>query len=194
MNLGSIANIKMGYSFRGPVIESADATTRVIQMRDMDANGDIDWNTLITSHLLSKSRRVVFLSQNDILLLTRSHVYTSTYLAEIPYQEVIATSHFCVIKVTDPRFHPAFVAWQLNQHPARNYFRLNAKRTVAPYIPLSVIANTDIKMADKKRQDQVVELQMQFKKDREAERAAAEARRKNNDQLASEILMQPEEY
>lgn len=43
MTLSEIAEIRAGHAFRGAITPAQDAENRVIQIRDVDQQGGVDW-------------------------------------------------------------------------------------------------------------------------------------------------------
>lgn len=188
MKLGSIAKIKAGHNFRGPVVAHIGALSRVIQMRDVDFDSDIAWDSLCACIPPRKKREPNWLQAEDIILLTRGHSYCATHLKEVPLKRVVPTAHFFIISVFDPRFEAEFVAWQLNQRIAQDYFKQNAKGDNALYIPRTAIEQIEITLSSEADQRQVIELEAQSRNERNEARLACINRREKHVLMAKKLL------
>jgi hypothetical protein len=119
------AEVRSGHPFRGSVPEVLDGFALTIQMRDVDAFHGVAWDTLARTSP-SGRKKIDWLRSGDILFLARgAHNYAS-FLEQVP-ENVICSQYFFVIRVTDERILPAFVAWQINQLPAQTYLHKNAE-------------------------------------------------------------------
>lgn len=188
MKLGSIAKIRAGHNFRGPVVEHIGALSRVIQMRDVNIDADLDWNSLATCIPPRKKRELEWLKSGDIVLLTRGNCYCATYLGEMPFEQVVTTSHFFILSVFDGRFNPEFVSWQLNQHTAQDYFKQNAKGSGHKYILREAIEQIEITLSSEADQRQVIELEAQSRDERNEARLAFIQRREKHELMAKKLL------
>ena len=94
----------------------------------------------------SSKRSSNFLAPDDVIFTTRGTRNFALALGQIPGLAV-CSPHFFVMRVIDPcRIIPAFLAWQINQRPAQEYFQreatgsyiLNIRREVIENLPLAL--------------------------------------------------------
>lgn len=144
-SLGEVAAISAGYPFRGAVDDLPHGDVGVVQMRNVDAEAGVDWDAVQRVTLPSK-RAPTFLAAGDIIFTTRGARNHALALNEVPGLAV-CSPHFFVIRSRDPsRIVPAFLAWQINQRPAQEYFQreatgshiLNIRREVIENLPVAV--------------------------------------------------------
>lgn len=143
--LGEVATISAGYPFRGTVDDLQHGDVGVVQMRNVDAEAGVNWDAVQRITLPSK-RAPTFLAAGDIIFTTRGARNYALALNEVPGRAV-CSPHFFVIRSRDPnRIAPAFLAWQINQRPAQEYFQreatgshiLNIRREVIENLPVAV--------------------------------------------------------
>jgi hypothetical protein len=157
VNLTEIAEIRMGHGFRGAVITDPEAGSRVIQMRNVDLAGGVSWSELESCNPPGR-REPDWLQQDDIIFQARGRRNLAIRLNTLPFDRVVCTQHFLVIRVKDERFTPAFVAWQLNQQPAQDHFDLSTPDSHTRHITLATLAATPISHADMATQTQLEQL------------------------------------
>ena len=144
-SLGDVAAIAAGYPLRGAVDELASGDVAIVQMRNVDADGGVNWREVQRIALPSK-RPPAFLAVGDIIFTTRGTRNFALALDTVE-GEAVCSPHFFVIRVLDAaRIAPAFLAWQINQRTAQEYFQreatgshiLNIRREVIENLPLSI--------------------------------------------------------
>ena len=144
-SLGDVAAISAGYPLRGSVNELTSGDVAIVQMRNVDAASGINWSDVQRIALPSK-RPPAVLAVGDIVFTTRGTRNFALALDTVEGQAV-CSPHFFVIRVSDAnRIAPAFLAWQINQRPAQEYFQreatgshiLNIRREVIENLPLAL--------------------------------------------------------
>ena len=144
-SLGGLASIAAGYPLRGAVDALPPGDVAVIQMGNVHPETSVDWSAAQRIALPSK-RSSNFLAPDDVIFTTRGTRNFALALGQIPGLAV-CSPHFFVMRVIDPcRIIPAFLAWQINQRPAQEYFQreatgsyiLNIRREVIENLPLAL--------------------------------------------------------
>lgn len=154
--LSEIASISLGYSFRGAIESTASSSTRVIQMNDIKQDCNIDWDSLTKTELPGK-KMPQWLREGDIIFVARGYNNIAIHLSDVP-EECVCSPHFFVISINDPNFDPAFVAWQINQHPIQQWFNTVAAGAAQRSIPIKEIRNLAMKTIPIAEQKKVVAL------------------------------------
>jgi hypothetical protein len=142
--LARFASITAGYPFRGKVDALPAGEVAVIQMRNTDPEFGIDWIGLSRIELPRASAKA-FLRLGDIILSTRGG-RNFPYYIEDQAEHVVCSPHFFVIRVKKDAILPQFLAWQMSQKPAQDYFAagatgsyiLNLKREVVENLPIAI--------------------------------------------------------
>lgn len=144
-SLGDVAAIAAGYPLRGAVDELTSGDVAIVQMRNVDADSGVNWSEVQRIALPSK-RPPAFLAVGDIIFTTRGTRNFALALDTVEGQAV-CSPHFFVIRVLDAnRIAPAFLAWQINQRAAQEYFQreatgshiLNIRREVIENLPVAI--------------------------------------------------------
>lgn len=139
-----VASISAGYPFRGKIDGLPEGNVAVIQMRNVDPENGIDWPNLSRIDLPRIAPKAL-LRRGDIILSTRGG-RNFAYCLDEPYKQTVCSPHFFVIRSMRPGLLPEFLAWQLNQRPAQEYFAagatgsyiLNLKREVVEGLPIAI--------------------------------------------------------
>ena len=142
-SLDDIANIAAGYPLRGAVDELASGEVAIVQMRNVDADSGVNWREVQRIALPSK-RPPAFLAVGDIIFTTRG---TRNFALALDTVEgaAVCSPHFFVIRVLDiHRIAPAFLAWQINQRTAQEYFQREATGSHILNIRREVIENLSL--------------------------------------------------
>lgn len=124
-----IAVIKPGFPFRGKVPKVTGGDVLAVQMKDVDADGFVDWAGLVRTELKGR-KKPDWLQPGDILVLARGNHNRAVYLEEVPVRAV-CTPHFFMAQVkAEAAIMPEFLAWQINQIPAQRHFEQSAAGTI----------------------------------------------------------------
>lgn len=144
-SLGGLASIAAGYPLRGAVDALPPGDVAVIQMGNVHPETSVDWVAAQRIALPSK-RSSNFLAPDDVIFTTRGTRNFALALGQIPGLAV-CSPHFFVMRVSEPcRIIPAFLAWQINQRPAQEYFQreatgsyiLNIRREAIENLPIAI--------------------------------------------------------
>lgn len=142
--LASLGTISAGYPFRGKIDALPEGRVAVIQMRNANPEKGIDWNGLSRIELPRVSPKALLLP-GDIILSTRGG-RNFPYCIEERVEDLVCSPHFFVIRVRTDVILPQFLAWQMRQKPAQDYFAagatgsyiLNLKREVVESFPVVI--------------------------------------------------------
>lgn len=156
-SLKDIASISAGYPLRGAVDALPSGDVAVIQMGNVNPNTGVDWATAKRVDLPSK-RSANFLAPGDVIFTTRGTRNFALALEQVPGM-VVCSPHFFVMRVIDTsRLIPAFLAWQLNQRPAQEYFQREATGSYILNLRRDVIENVSVALPPLERQHAIMAL------------------------------------
>lgn len=143
ISLAEVAAISAGFPLRGAVDDLAAGEVAMIQMRNVDLETGIDW-VGARRVTLPAARSASLLASGDVIFTTRGTRNFAVTLAELP-GPAVCSPHFFVIRAADPaRLAPDFLAWQINQRPAQEYFRREATGSYILNIRRDVVENLAI--------------------------------------------------
>lgn len=154
--LVEVASISAGYPFRGKIEKLAAGEVAVIQMRNASPDSGIDWDALGRVELPRSSEKAL-LHPGDIILSTRGG-RNYAYCIGQGRGQLVCSPHFFVIRLMRDNVLPEFLAWQMNQTPAQNYFAAGATGTHILNLKRAVVERLPIKIPSYERQNCIVEL------------------------------------
>lgn len=140
--LKDVADIRAGHPFRGAIKESAHGNGYVIQMRDQNADGQIDWGTLVLTDVMGRNEPD-WLVENDIVFSARGARNLASVMPDISMY-VVCSPHYFQIRVNSVELLPEFLGWQLNQAEAQRYFQQSAEGSAQVSIRRNILEQTPI--------------------------------------------------
>jgi len=128
--LNEVAAISAGHPLRGSAESLEEGEAPFIQLKNVDPSSGIDWPEVVRVDLPS-ARAPKWLSATDVIFSARGSRNYAYALTDVPDQSV-CSPHFFVLNLKDTNtVIPEFLAWQLNQKPAQEYFKRTAVGTQA---------------------------------------------------------------
>jgi hypothetical protein len=161
VQLCQIARIQQGLQFRGGVKASPSGRFRVIQIRDFDANDQLvaNWQESLVRIEEAASTARYAVRQGDVLFLARGPRNFAWAVPEL-MQDVVAVGYFFILQPDPSRILPGYLAWYLNEEPARSYIREFASQgTHMPIVNRSQFEQLEIPLPPLKVQGAIAELE-----------------------------------
>lgn len=156
IKLHEIADIKTGITFRNRLLDNLEGEVEVIQMKDVDIDGNISENLVHISEELVKPKHL--LQAGQLILLAKGK-YTSACLIKESDKKLVISSAFFSLKIkSGQKVLPEYLQWYLNQPEARDYFKSFASGTSMFTLPMSVLKNLSIPLPDLAMQEKVVRM------------------------------------
>jgi len=158
MRLKDLAEIRLGYQFRGKIQPDSRGTHQVIQIKDFDEK-----RNLILSGLVKikpdRDPEKYLVEKRDVLFLSRGHRNFAVTLKH-ELKNTIVVSYFLIIRIKEPNILPEYLAWYLNQRPAQNFIQRQARRgTHIPIVPKSAFEKLKIEIPSLSVQKAIVTLE-----------------------------------
>ncbi len=176
LKLIDITEIKAGYQFRDRIMNDPNGEVRVIQMKDVEPDRHIDWDSLIRTKL-KKRRTSDLLETGMILFVARGNRNFAVYLNKVPDKSV-CSPHFFQLRVdTNAGVIPEFLSWQINQFPAQSYFLKSSEGSGARSIRRGILESLSINIPPLDTQKKIVELDRLMCKEQELYKNLAEKRK-----------------
>lgn len=160
-----IADIQIGYQFRGKIEADPKGTHKVIQIRDFDEFQNLQANNLCKVTPKYDAERYL-VNKGNVLFLARGH---RNYAIPIKnsLENTIAASYFFILRIKTENVLPEYVAWFIKQSPAQAYLHNIARRgTHIPVVPKSAFEDMSIDVPDIKLQKAIIELDNLLEKER----------------------------
>lgn len=169
--LREIANVSLGYPFRGKVevIDSSHETAiPVVQLRNCSIDHGIDYTSCAFIESPNKASHY-YLQDQDILFAARSSQNYAVLFEKDKAcgHDYIASLNFFIIRITDGNVLPNFLVWQLNQTICQQYFDKNSEGTAAKNIRRPIMEDLPIAIPDLSTQQNIVKLAQVQNKERQ---------------------------
>jgi len=158
VQLHKLAEINLGYPFRGRIKESLGSEIVAVQMKNVSLQEGVDWGGCIKTKLKGKSKPE-WLQSGDILFAARGNRnYAAVIDQTLENRKAVASPHFYVIRCNQSKVIPAFLASLLNHGPSQRYFERESEGTQTKSIRRDVLANTQIALPSLAEQQKVAQL------------------------------------
>lgn len=155
IKLGDAVSVTAGYPLRKSAEALQPGDVKLVQLKNTDVESDIDWEGVSSVSLPSK-REPNWLTDNDVIFSARGTRTLAYPLSQVPPKTVCAPQFF-VLSVQEPEnLSPHFLAWQINQKPAQDYFQRNATGSHIQNIRRAVLEELKIFLPSKKKQMMIV--------------------------------------
>ena len=107
-----IADLRVGYQFRGKVTLDPGSSLRVIQIKDIDPDLRIRVDDLANVHV---DRPEPYVTQlGDVLFLSRGYRLYAVVVPEVQ-PNTVATGYFLILRPKGKVVLPEYLAWSMNQ-------------------------------------------------------------------------------
>ena len=185
--LSDIAEIKAGHPFRGKIPEDKGGEAFAIQIRDINEDGDIEWNKLVRTSITGR-KLPDWLVKGDVLFAARGQRNVAACIGEINQPTVCAPHYFLIQVNSDNVILPEFLAWQINQQPAQRYFLQSAEGSLQVSIRRAVLESLPLTIPCMQEQLAIVALNNKVKAEKQIYKALIENRNKQIQSIARKLL------
>ena len=157
VRLGDLARVTAGFPFREGVAATREGNAIAVQMKNVDAEFHVDWASATRTDLPGK-KEPDWLRDGDIIFAARGSRNYAALIVNAP-ANAVCSPHFFVIRVHDAAATlPSFIAWQINQAPARKYFEQGATGSYILNIRRQVLENLELAIPPRQQQEIIVAL------------------------------------
>ncbi len=187
IHVGTLATVTAGFPLRTAADALPAGDVSFVQMRDVVDGASVEWAGVPRVALPGK-RPVSWLGDGDILFAARGTNNYALALRNTPARAV-CSPHFFVLRASDKaRIDPCFLAWQINQRPAQEYFRQSATGSHIPNIRRSVLEGLEIAVPSVSKQRMIADLWNASLEEKRQLSALLANRQQQLDSVAADIL------
>jgi len=184
MTLGTAAEIRSGYSFRGRVEADPSGLIKVIQMKDIDRSNRVRPETIVRI-LPSGDIRRHWVQEGDLLFRCRGESYSAALVPD-GLGQAIAASPLMVIRPRRELASPAYLRWFLNQGSTQNLLSSIAAGSAVKIINKAALEKLEIPLPSPNTQRRIAEIGELADEEARLARELADLRR----QLTEKALLQ----
>lgn len=187
IKLHDIADIEAGHPFRGAIPEHEHGDCQVIQVRDIDTYGQINWEGVISTQITGR-KRPHWLREGSIIFAARGARNLATCMPDLD-RPVVCAQHFFLITLKDTNNAlPEFIAWQLNQAPLQRYFRQSAEGSAQVSIRRAVLEQAMITLPPLEQQIILTRFTNKALKEKQLLTKLIDNRRQQIDAIANDLF------
>lgn len=154
-SLHSLADIRVGHTFRGRIESDPAGTVRVLQIKDIRADGSIDDSALPHVQWQAGGPPPT-LAAGDIVVPARG-THSTAAIAD-GMAPIVPTSQFWVLRTRAQFVTPEYLCWYLNQPAARNYFAANRAGTNMPMLNKQALGLLSVPVPARQAQQRIITL------------------------------------
>ena len=187
IKLNEIADIEAGHPFRGAIPEHEQGDCQVIQVRDIDSDGQVNWGGLISTQITGR-KQPDWLRAGNIIFAARGTRNLATCMPHLD-RPVVCAQHFfrITLKATDNAL-PEFIAWQLNQTPLQRYFRQSAQGSAQVSIRRAVLEQAVIALPSLEQQTKLTQFASKAVKEKQLLTKLIDNRQQQIDAIANNLF------
>ena len=187
IKLHEIAHIEAGHPFRGAIPEHEHGDCQVIQVRDIDTDGQVNWGGLIRTQITGR-KQTDWLKEGNIIFAARGAKNLATCMPALDRPVVCAQHFFRITLKSTTDALPEFIAWQLNQSPLQRYFRQSAVGSAQVSIRRAVLEQTTITLPSLQQQIRLTQFAEKALKEKQLLTKLIGNRRQQIDAIANDLL------
>lgn len=181
--LSELAIISAGHPVRGSVDDLPAGDVVMLQMRDVDMEAGIQWDSAARIQPPGK-RSPDYLADGDVIFTSRGARNLSLPITNPPGPAICAPNFF-VIRVREPSTClPKYLAWFMNQSPVQNYLQREATGSSILNIRREVVERIAIPVPSLSQQSAIVKMDDESRKERKILRELIDNRNQQMEALA----------
>lgn len=182
-----LANVAAGYPLRGSAESLEPGEARIIQMRNITPALQVDWASVGQVSLPTK-RSPQWLENGDVIFAARGARNYAVCFDNLP-PKTVCSPHFFVIRIRDKEtVLPGFLAWQINQKPAQDYFERSATGSYIPNVRRQVLEELSVTIPSLQTQKTIAALSDSLREEKNLALALIANRQKQMEAVAADLL------
>ena len=156
VQLSKLVRIQPGYLSRGRVRSVPDGTHRLLQARDLSADGGVRLENAVWFHPERKATLYQVL-RGDVLVIARGQEHRAYYIDEdLPNALVSAT--FYILRPDSSHIQPGYLAWWLNQPRVQAQINAASRGTGISYVSRQALENLSVQVPTLTVQHKIVRI------------------------------------
>jgi hypothetical protein len=153
--LRDIAEIRMGYTYRGSLKDASRGNTAIIQMKDASADAILQTDAFARAELAPMSDHY-FLREGDLIFRSRG-LQNTTVLIEQALERTICIAPLMFIRILpEQAVLPAYLHWYINLPGTQNKLNVYARGTTIRMIPAQSMEQLELVLPPLARQHKIV--------------------------------------
>lgn len=183
--LRTLADIRVGYSFRTKIENDAQGDVRVLQISDIRNTTTLDPYALPLVRWTVASQPP-FLRRGDVVMPARGDHYEA--LAIESDEPMVASGQLFVIEPRSAAVHPGYLCWFLNQPESRTYMLKNRAGSSIPSLSRAALGDLQVTMPSMETQQKILDLAQLWQREQLLSQQLLANRQKMLDGIYSKLL------
>jgi len=175
MTLTGACTIQTVFTARGRLDPAEHGNVLALQLRDVAANGTIDFNYL-TRIYLDPIPEKYLVGAGDVVFRSRSESMSAAVIdAPLPLP-ALAVLPLMILRPDPQVLSGAYLAWVINQEPAQRHFEESAQGTSLRMVSRSSLENLEIAVPSLETQQKILQIDALARRERELAQQLTHAR------------------
>lgn len=154
--INNIAEVRMGFHIRGSVQEEQGGNALLLQIRDVDDEGQFDEKSLTVIEVPNLENHS--LRSGDVVFLARG-VRMHAFLFEGSQSgSIVPASYFMVLRVKHDLVDPRYLVWAINQDAFQSQINTASTKSAVPQITKAAMIELKVELPDLAIQRRIVEV------------------------------------
>jgi restriction endonuclease S subunit len=189
VNLNEIADVSTGYIKRETKKTAEPIYISIIQLRNLNVNGVIDY-TNIKEEELGINDRYPKLFSGDVIFAAKGSK-RSAGVIDRDIKGITASNHYLIIRIRQEykgRILPEYLSFYLRQKPATDYFNLHGTGSHMPFISAAALKELPVELPDIEKQKKTVELDKLISREQELAEEVRDLKNKMYKEILARVL------
>ncbi len=156
LTLDKVAEIRIGYQPRSSLRGDTSGTHRLVFGKNISPDGKLEGPFL--QIVPDRKANLYEVRPRDILFLARGTEHKAICIDSEIAPNLLASSNFYIVRVKTPTVLPCFLAWYMNQKPAREHYEIHAAGATISYISKPALAALPIPVIPIEKQQAIVKI------------------------------------
>jgi len=154
--IGDVCALQMGMTVRGR-LETLEHGSLVLQLRDVDTSGVIDWKAVarIQAEDVRDRYRV---EPGDIVFRSRGERTTAAVVSPNPEGSALVVAPLMILRPNKKLISADYLAWAINQAPVQRQFDEEAQGTNLRMVSKTTLEKATIAVPDHATQQRILEI------------------------------------
>ena len=157
MQLSKAVDIIPGHPFRGSIPECVGGGVRVVQPKDVSAEGGVVWSRTLEVEV-SGRKQPDWLAAGDVLFAAKGNQNYAVLVDAVP-GPAVSSPYFYILRPKRQNLLPAFLVWWLNQLPARRHYERGSEGSLVKSLRRSELEQTPLVVPPLEQQQHILRLQ-----------------------------------
>jgi len=159
VRLDEIADVQSGYIERKSKKSAEPKYISIIQLRDLNVNGTINYDN-VKQQEISSNDRYPRLYPGDVIFAAKGSK-RSAGVIDRELKEATVSNHYLLVRIRDDfkdRVLPGYLAFYMRQKPAMDYFDRCASGSHIPFVSAAALKELEVEIPMAEKQKKLAEL------------------------------------